>query len=499
MRVPASNARRIIALAFGLALAASSWPAGAGGVPEVPDRVPQDWLSVGRLAESDVVRALAAIPHDPNPLGVRAAHLRTKRYPPIFQPTRFSAADGTPLAGMRAVWDDGRARPGVVVVPGLALTKDHKFVVEVAEVLSRNGWHVLTIDPRGHGDSRRLSSAMITAGWKETEDVLGAARYLRERTSSTSIAVVGFSLGGRSLVKAMAKDEGGLIAAGIAVSAPLAAGPPLKTRDPRVAPTPFAKFLLEFLGAPSFHEYYSRAAASYGVDLRTMEAQMTADAEIALVRKPLLMLHALDDFQLLLQLKLGRHDGGTLSLAYRDTVRNHPHVRTLVLDRGNHGGELYLSDPHWFALTMLTYLKHWQARDVDHVTAAAPPLDVLAEGQLEGQTTTYRVAVRNHGPGAVSLVDVHVQIPPDARLEHCSLASVGLARCAQDGRRLSWTLPRLPGQKTLAGPFVAVVDVSRVKKGPFETRVWVTTADGSLSLAEEHSVVVPQHVTRHKP
>jgi len=491
MRGSTSKPRRV-ALAVGLALAASCAPAGAGGVPE---KVPPDWLSVRTLPAADIVRTLAKIPHDPNPLGTRAAHLRTKAYPPSFGPTKLSAADGTPLAGMMAVWEGDRIRPGVVIVPGLTQTKDLKFVVEVAELLARNGWNVLTIDLRGHGDSRRLSAAMITGGWKETDDILGAVRHLREKTSSSSIAVVGFSMGGRSLVKAMAQDEGRLIAAGIAVTAPLAAGPPLAPPDPGVAPTPLGKFFLEFLGAPSFYEYYSRAAASYGVDLRTMEAQMPADASIARVKKPLLMLYALDDFQSLLQLKLGRHDGGIFSLAYRDTVRDNPHVRTLLVDRGNHAGMLYLSDPHWFALTMLTYLKHWQARDVDHVTAAAPPLDVLAEGQLEAHTARYQVVVRNHGPRAAGVVDVHIRIPPGARLEHCWAGFEGLGRCATDGTRLSWTLPRLTGGKTSAGPFVAVVDVSRMKKGPFATTVWVTTVERSLSLLEKDTVTIPQHVT----
>jgi hypothetical protein len=80
--------------------------------------------------------------------------------------------------------------------------------------------------------------------------------------------------------------------------------------------------------------------------------------------------------------RAGRVDGGRYSLAFRETVKDHPHVRTLVLDRGNHAGMVYLSDPHWFGLAALSHLKHWQARDVEHVTAAVPPLDVLAEGSV---------------------------------------------------------------------------------------------------------------------
>jgi len=93
--------------------------------------------------------------------------------------------------------------------------------------------------------------------------------------------------------------------------------------------------MLDFLGAASFHDYFDRAARSYGVDLGTMQASTIADTSIARVAKPLLMLHALDDLYLLSQIRHGRHDGGAYSLAYRDTIREHPHVRALIVDRGD--------------------------------------------------------------------------------------------------------------------------------------------------------------------
>lgn len=480
----------ILSLVFG--------QAHAGGVP-LPQKVPPDWVSVQTLADGDVVRTIARIPHDPNTLGVRPAHLRTKPYHFAFRPTKFAAADGTPLAGMLAMWDDDRPRPGVVVVPGLTQTMDLKFMVEVAEFLARNGWHVLAIDLRGHGESRKLSSAMITFGWKETDDILGAVRHLQQRTAPTSVSVIGFSLGGRSLVKAMAQDGGALIAAGIAVTAPLAGAPPLVPPAPGAPQTPLAKFTLDFLGAPSFYDYFDRAARSYGVDVHTFQANNVVETSIAQVKKPLLMLYALDDFQALLQVKIGRHDGGTFSLRYRDAVRDHPHVRTLLVDRGNHAGMLYLSDPHWFALTTLTYLKHWQAREVAYVTAAAPALDVLVDGQVAGQTVTYRIVVRNNGARTAGPLDVHVQLPSNAGLEHCWVGFEGLGRCANDGHRLRWTIPRLSGGKSSTAPLVAVIDVSRIQKGPFETRVWVTSVDGMPTFDEDHAAALPQQLILTKP
>ncbi len=77
---------------------------------------------------------------------------------------------------------------------------------------------------------------------------------------------------------------------------------------------------------------------------------------IAAVRAPLLMVYALDDVLWRAQLRRGHHEGGTFSLRYRDAVRDHPHVATLLVDRGEHAGALSLSDPHWFGSLVLAWL-----------------------------------------------------------------------------------------------------------------------------------------------
>jgi hypothetical protein len=233
---------------------------------------------------------------------------------------------------------------------------------------------------------------------------------------------------------------------------------------PDYKPTPLAQWFLNFYGTRSMYEYWERAARSYGVDLERLRAEMSAEREIVRVKAPLLMLYTPDDVLMQAHVKAGRSDGGPYSLAYRESVKDQPYVRTLVLDRGNHAGMVYLSDPHWFGLAALSYLEHWQARDAEHVTVAVPPLDVLAEGALTGETVTYRFVVRNHGAAAVGALDVHLDMPDGARLGHCYLGAEGLARCAKDGGRLTWTVPRLSGGKATAGPFVAVVEVPEVER-----------------------------------
>jgi hypothetical protein len=209
---------------------------------------------------------------------------------------------------------------------------------------------------------------------------------------------------------------------------------------------------------------------------------------------------AMDDTLMLAQVKGGRHDGGDFSLAYRETIKDHPHVRTLLVDRGNHSGLLYLSDPHWFARVTMTFLKHWQGRDDAEVRIAAPPLDVLAEGNLEGQMARYRVAARNHGALSVGPVELHVQLPAGARVESCWVGFEGLGRCETKGERVRWTLPRLPGGKTTAGPFQLAVNVARVKPGAFEARAWIAIVEERPDAPEElEPAAIPQNVVLTKP
>jgi hypothetical protein len=309
---------------------------------------------------------------------------------------------------------------------------------------------------------------MITGGWKEADDIIGAARFLRKTSQTTSVAVIGFSDGGRALVKAMAGDGGPDIAAGIAVSAPLGPTTPVAPPPPGVTPTPFGQFYLNFLGTSSEYEYYDRSARSYGVDLRTMEAQTVAATDIAQVKSPLLLLYAMDDLLWINHLRAGEHDGGSFSLAYRDRVASQPNVRTVLVDRGNHAGMLYLSDPYWFGVATLNYVKYYQARDIPQVTSAVPPLDILAEGTLTGNSATFRLLVRNHGTVAVGPMDLSVDLPAGARLDQCWIGTVGIGRCAVNGSHLTWTIPTLAGGNTTAGPFAAVVDVSGLSPGRLE-------------------------------
>ena len=306
-----------------------------------------------------ILAQIQKTPHDPNPLGAFPAQLlRHKEYKAPFQLRQYQSLDGTPLAAAMGIHRDGKPHPGVVLAHGFIETKNQKYIVELSALLYQNGWHVLAIDFRGHGDSRKLSQAPITFGWKEADDILAGAKFLRDEAKPTSIATLGFSMGGRSVVKAMIKDGGQLLQAWIALSGPIAEPDPVLPPDPKVVLSPVERFFLGYLGAPSFYDYWEKAANHYGVTRQVLESEQRADTAIAQVKAPLLMVYALDDFLWLAQLKRGRHEGERYSLRYRDAVKDHPYVATLLVDRGNHAGLLYLSDPHWFGTIVMTYLQY---------------------------------------------------------------------------------------------------------------------------------------------
>ncbi|MBI4349359.1 MAG: alpha/beta fold hydrolase [Elusimicrobia bacterium] len=446
------HATRIILLLLALLLPAA--PAGADGP---------------RLAE--LLARLQVIRHEPSFVGLWPARARTKAYPPEFQRRELRSADGAPLAAVVALHADDAARPGVVLAHGFTESKNQKYLVELATLLHRNGWHVLALDYRGHGESRALSGAPITFGWKEADDVLAAARLLREESKAASVAVLGFSLGGRVAVKAMVKDGGALLQAGMAFGAPIGEPAPL---EPNAPPSPIDRIFLGYLGAGSFYEYYGRAAAYYGVTREFLLGEARADTTIATVRAPLLMVYALDDVLWRAQLRRGRHEGGNFSLRYRDAVRDHPQVATLLVDRGEHAGALYLSDPYWFGSLVLAWLGAWQGREAP---MRLPAVDLLLECKMGADTATCSVVVRNSGTERVSDLGVHASLPPGATLVDCWAGVEGTNRCRRDGDRVTWTIPRLSGGKRTAGPFVAVLGTAGLAPGKVDVRAWVDAPD----------------------
>ena len=142
-------------------------------------------------------------------------------WPAWFKPVLFHSADGAPLLGKLAL--HAGAAPGVVVVHGFN-THGYDSVIRWAAMLYTNGYNVLAADQRDfsfeHSAGYGYPTWQQTFGWKESEDVLAAGRFLAAQRGTKDIGLVGFIEGGQNTVLALALDAGRVFKAGIQFSGP---------------------------------------------------------------------------------------------------------------------------------------------------------------------------------------------------------------------------------------------------------------------------------------
>jgi alpha-beta hydrolase superfamily lysophospholipase len=129
--------------------------------------------------------------------------------------------DGVELA-TRAWLVERGAEAIVVLVHGLAATKDDPSVVALAVRLNDSGFDVVSYDARGHGDSGGYS----TLGDLEHHDVAAAVAWARHRSSR--IVLVGASMGGVAVLRYVATSPD--VAGVVAVSSPAEWRMPLRAR-----------------------------------------------------------------------------------------------------------------------------------------------------------------------------------------------------------------------------------------------------------------------------
>jgi uncharacterized protein len=125
--------------------------------------------------------------------------------------TMLTASDGIELA-VRSWSATGEPRASVVLVHGLAATKDNPELVAVATALQERGFNVLAYDARGHGES----TGICTLGLLERYDV--AAAVERVRHDGLPVVVVGASMGGIAVLRHAADDP--TLAGVVTVSSP---------------------------------------------------------------------------------------------------------------------------------------------------------------------------------------------------------------------------------------------------------------------------------------
>ena len=124
----------------------------------------------------------------------------------IYQDVRFPARGGdAQLAGWYLPHDSHRA--ALIIVhgkDGSRTNEQHRRNLEFLDALHKQGFALLAIDLRGHGQS---SDARFSFGVHESRDVLGGVDYLTGQGYSRSqIGLHGVSMGAASVLLAAAQD-----------------------------------------------------------------------------------------------------------------------------------------------------------------------------------------------------------------------------------------------------------------------------------------------------
>jgi dienelactone hydrolase len=258
-------------------------------------------------------------------------------WPAAFSQVLFHSGDGAPLFGMLALHPG--YHPGVVVVHGFN-THGYASVIRWAALLYARGYNVLAADQRdfyfesqaGYGNPNWLQ----TFGWKESEDVLAAGRYLRSQPGVYSAGVVGFSEGAQNTVLALAQDTSHVFSAGLTFSAPA-------DQNTQISTNPLATDALVALVTPhetSACNALAHAATYYGTTGFDILAHETAMHAQTRVHVPLLNFYAADD-------SLVPAFEARMMAAYGPG-------HTFELARGEHA---YFFDRWWQQRAILTYFK----------------------------------------------------------------------------------------------------------------------------------------------
>ena len=293
-------------------------------------------------------------------------------YPRQFEYARIEGADGVPIAASVAVHDE--PRPGLVVVHGLFSTRHFDYVRKIAvRAYYEWGFNVAAIDLRSFGVTELLSAAPSTAGWKEGEDVVAAARHLKE-IGSTSVAALGISLGASSVLNASYADgatdalDGGVLAICGPGDTRVAAerlDRPVPLRHPFY---PINKFFETMLVSKVRNLRWPREVADfttlveqvvapyYGLTADEIWERSSAKNRIAETSVPLLVLHGEDDE--IIPVKHAR--------MLEEAAAGNPNVRVWIVPGGAHAAFDVL-DSRW---TYAVYRRFFE--EFARYEAAAP-------------------------------------------------------------------------------------------------------------------------------
>jgi predicted alpha/beta-fold hydrolase len=284
-------------------------------------------------------------------------------YPSQFRGDYFEGADGERIAATVALHQ--RPRPGLIVVHGLFSTRLFDYVREIAvRAFYEWGFNVAAVDLRSFGLTDVMSRAPSTGGWKEGEDLIRAARYLKQ-LGSTSVGALGISLGASSVLGASHPDGAEELDGGIlAICGPADTRRAAERLSRRVPPRHPAYPLMRFFQAMLISRVRAGrwpddidtltepievlAAPYYGVTADEIWERSSAVNHIHEARVPVLVLHSEDD--LIIPVEHAR-------MLERAAAGN-DRVRVWIVPGGQHAAFDAL-DRRWTYAVYRTFFERW--------------------------------------------------------------------------------------------------------------------------------------------
>ncbi len=304
-------------------------------------------------------------------------------YPDTFEKVVFPSLDDTPLVGVMGLHRDGGKRPGVVFCHGFHGSKNKNYIMEAAlKAFSEWDYNVLALDLRDFGESRDLSHAPSTGGWKEGQDILGACRFLGGMEGVTTVGAVGYSLGASAVLNAAHQsDVYPYLTGGVMAWSGFASMEKIMSRFSRRPPVgdPFFPYYTAFillteirrlemrrqrkgedviasLGgrplSPDFRRYVREVVAPhYGKSEEAIYALSSPCNFVDRIEHPVLLVHAEDDPVCPVE-EMEELDRAK---------RGNPNVDIWVLPTGSHCAFMGF-DEDWYWSVMRGFLDHWAER-----------------------------------------------------------------------------------------------------------------------------------------
>ena len=293
-------------------------------------------------------------------------------YPAQFSDHVFEGADREHIAASVGLQEEA-GRPGLIVVHGLFSSRRFDYVRRIAvRAYFEWGFNVMALDLRSFGLTNLTSQAPTTVGWKEGEDILAGARYLKEH-GATTVGALGISLGGSAVLGACHPEgadetlDGGILA----ISPPADLEAMSRRLSKKVPPTNpsyalnlgFWAMLVSRIREGRWDDIHDFAdpierisAPYYELESDELWRRAAAKEHIASARVPVLILHPEDD--------------GVIPVSHarmlEEAATDNDLVRVWILPGGGHGA-IDVIDGDWFWGVVRGFFERWAgygARDL---------------------------------------------------------------------------------------------------------------------------------------